>query len=206
MISQEIKLPSPRLKGEISVEEALYKRRSIRNFKDKELTLEEISQLLWAAYGTTLVKYGIHFKTAPSAGALYPLEIYLSVNKGNNVLKPGLYKYSSEKHSLKEIISRNITKELSQAAYQESMILEAPITIIITAIYEKTERRYGSRGRERYVCLDAGHVGQNIYLQAVALNLATCAIGAFDDNKVIQTLNLPKNETPLYIFPIGYPK
>ncbi|MCX7954065.1 MAG: SagB/ThcOx family dehydrogenase [Bacteroidales bacterium] len=203
MKAQEILLPKPLLKGQMSVEEALYKRRSIRNYSGNPLTIEQISQLLWAAYGVTKKSGSINFKTAPSAGAIYPLEIYLLVNTPPKEFNEGLYKYNSNKHSITLIKKGSLKNELSKAAYNENMILEASICIIITANYSKTIQRYGERGRDRYVCMDAGHVGQNIYLQATSLGLGTCAIGAFEDDIVTKVLNLPKEETPLYIFPIG---
>lgn len=206
MSSQEIILPQPVLKGTMSVEEALHKRRSIRSFSNKPLTIEQIAQLLWATYGVTSNYGNVYFKTAPSAGATYPLEIYLLVNTPTKELKEGLYKYNPVKHSVNLIKTGNIKTELSKAAYNENMIEEAPICIIITAIYSRTTRRYGERGRDRYVCMDAGHAGQNIYLQATALGLSTCAIGAFDDDIVAKVLNLPPEETPLYVFPIGIKK
>jgi SagB-type dehydrogenase family enzyme len=200
-------LPEPRLTSDISVEEALLNRRSIREFKDEALTLKQVSQILWAAYGITEERSSPSFlrgglRTAPSAGGLYPLEIYLVAGKITG-LKPGIYKYISEKHSLELVSEGDVRKELAKAALDQDFIESAPASIFYSAVFNRTTQKYGSRGRERYVCMDLGHSAQNVYLQAYALNLGTCAMGAFTDDMVSMVMQLPDNEEPLYIMPIG---
>lgn len=205
--SLPIKLPQPTLKGNMSVEEALLLRRSIRDYQDKPLTIAQISQVLWSAYG---VSDSIRYKTkklltSPSAGATYPLEIYILVGKVEG-LEAGIYKYNSDKHTIKLLIKGDFRRKLMKASYHQEMLAEAPATIFWSAVFERTTSKYGKRGQERYVCMDLGHSAQNVYLQCEALGLGTCAIGAMDDEETSELFMLPKNETPLYSMPIGYKK
>ena len=192
-----IKLPDPEKKGILSVEEALYKRRSVRKYKKGYLNLKDISQILWAAQGIT-DKRG--YRTAPSAGALYPFYVYLIVGDVEN-LKKGIYRYIPEKHSLNKILDGDKRRELSKAALNQRFIEEAQISIVLTAVFEKVVSIYGKRGI-MYVYMEAGHISENIYLQVEALNFGTVAVGAFHDDEVKKLLNL-KEETPLYIMPVG---
>lgn len=192
-----INLSSPELESEIPLEEAIYKRRSIRNYGDDPLTFNEVSQLLWAAQGIT--DHNQNLRSAPSAGALYPLSIYIAVRNVENI-EEGMYKYSSEKHILKKVKEESMMNEIYNAGLKQSSIKDSAVTLIITANYETTERVYGKRA-ERYVHMEAGHAGQNIYLQAEALNLGTVAIGAFNDEKIKEVID--SEEAPLYIFPMG---
>jgi SagB-type dehydrogenase family enzyme len=208
-------LPSPNTTGTMSVEEALFIRRSYRNFEDKALSAEQLSQILWAAYGITKPRednpdappnrpsFRGGFRTAPSAGATFPFEIYAIVGNVDGI-EPGVYKYSSEKHKIVRVIDADVREELTEAALGQQMVKQAPATIFYSAIFSRATARYGDRGRERYVCMDLGHSAQNIYLQAEALGLGTCAIGAFTDSKVSRVLQLPAEEEPLYMMPIGY--
>ena len=193
---EEIKLPSIQTIGKLSVEEAISKRRSLREYKDEALSLEEVSQLLWSAQGVT-ANWGA--RTVPSAGALYPLEIYLVVGRVEN-LKPGIYCYNPERHSLIEIVEGDQRFALFSVSFFQTCVKNAPISLVICAQYERTIRKYGERGR-RYVHIEVGHVGQNIYLQAESLGLTTVAIGAFVDEAVKKVLNI--KEEPLYIMPVG---
>jgi len=193
-----INLQAPRLKGEMSLEEAINLRRSVRRYKSEPLTLEQVSQLLWAAYGKNA--YGK--KTSPSAGACYPFEIYVVVSNVKN-LKPCIYHYDSENHALELVREGDFNKSLAKACLNQRHVENAAINIIIVAHYKRTTRRYGERGI-RYVHIDAGHVGQNIYLQATALGLGTVAVGAFRDEEVKKVINVPGE--PLYIFPVGVPE
>ena len=203
-IGSEIFLPYPRIKGDISLEEALSMRRSIREYKDIPLTLEQLSQLLWAAQGINEVRRG--FRTAPSAGATYPLEVYVVIRpNGVKGLPAGIYHYNIRRHSLTVIKLGDFRKELTEAALGQTWVYEAPINIVITAIYERTTRRYGERGI-RYVHMEVGHVGQNVYLQAAALELGTVVIGAFYDGEVREIIGASKDEHPLYIMPVGVPE
>jgi len=194
----EIELPEPRLDSATSIEQALLMRRSVRNYTSEALTLHEVSQLLWAAQGVTDPR---GFRTAPSAGATYPLEAYLLVGDVDN-LTPGAYHYIPANHKLVKVLEGDFRAELAAAAWGQSPIKEGAANIVITGVYERTVKRYGNRGI-RYVHMEAGHAAQNIYLQAVALDLGTVVIGAFHDERVKQVLNLPKQEDPLYIIPIG---
>lgn len=193
-------LPAPKTNGNISVEKALADRRSHRNFQNKAISIDQLSQILWAAYGVTSPN---GFRTAPSAGALYPLEIYAIVGNVEKI-EPGVYKYIPEEHKIVRTIDKDIREALCEATLGQKMVREAPASIFYSAIFSKITERYGERGRERYVYMGLGHSAQNIYLQAEALQLGTCAIGAFIDSRVSQVLQLPANEEPLYLMPIGY--
>lgn len=196
---EAIKLPQPNFKSSTSIEEAMLKRRSVRYFSDKPLTLAEISQLLWSAQGITNTKEGL--RTAPSAGALYPLEVYVVAGKVEN-LETGIYKYKPQTHELIKIVDGDKRTELYNAALQQSSIQTAPANLVFAAVYERTSRKYKDRA-ERYVHIEIGHAAQNVCLQAVSLGLGTVTIGAFYDDKVKKAMHLPKNEEPLYIMPIG---
>lgn len=196
-----IKLPKPQLKGKLSVEEAIYNRRSIRTYKDEPLTLAEVGQLLWASGGVVCDGVTGATRAYPSAGASYPFEIYLVVGNVNG-LEPGVYRYLWNQHGLELKISGDKRKDLCGASWFQQMIKNAPVSIVFTAIYERTTGRYGKRG-ENYVCMDLGHAGQNVHLQAESLGLGTVVIGAFQDENVKKVLNLPGKEVPLYIMPVG---
>lgn len=193
-----ISLPEPRLKSEVSLEETLLKRRSVREYGNIPLTLEEVSQLLWAAQGITSEWGG---RTAPSAGALYPLEVYVAAGSVEN-LSVGVYKYKPERHQLVKVRDGDVRGELAEAALSQAWVKESAINIVIAAVYERTTRKYGERG-VRYVHMEAGHAAQNIYLQATALNLGAVTVGAFHDDQVKEIMDMSENETPLYVIPVG---
>ncbi|MCS7103048.1 MAG: SagB/ThcOx family dehydrogenase [Candidatus Korarchaeum sp.] len=195
----KVDLPEPTLRGRMSVEEALSKRRSVRDYKDDPLNLAELGQLLWAAQGITLPSRG--FRTAPSAGATYPLELYVSIREGGvEGLSAGIYHYDSFTHSLKLVKEGDFSLEIYRAALSQDWVKEAPVCIVIAADFSRTTSRYGARG-ERYVYMEAGHVGQNIYLQATALGLGTVAVGAFYDDQLKSVVGC--SEDPVYLFPVG---
>lgn len=191
-------LPKPKFKSNVSVEEALLKRRSVRSYKKEKLTLQDVSQLLWAAQGQTV---GWGGRTAPSAGATYPLEVYLVAGDVEG-LQSGLYHYNIKEHSLVQKITSDIRSALARAALGQDYVLKAPASIVITAIYDRTTSRYGKRGI-RYVHNEVGHVGQNIHLQCETLGLGTVVIGAFVDEEVKKVLQLDDDEEPQYIMPVG---
>ena len=191
-----IRLPPPQTKGEKSLEEILFLRRSRRQYKKAPLKLKEVSQILWAGYGVTASWGG---KTVPSAGALYPLEIYIVVGDVLN-LKKGIYKYQPQGHYLIKISNKDEREKLYKASLYQKWIKEAPLDIIICADFSKTTKKYGERGK-RYVYMEAGHCAQNIYLEVESLNLATVAVGAFQDKKIKKILNIKSQ--PLYIMPVG---
>ncbi|MFA5056202.1 MAG: SagB/ThcOx family dehydrogenase [Dehalococcoidia bacterium] len=196
----EIKLPSPKLKGDVSVEEAIFKRRSVRDYKTDALTLEQLSQLLWAAQGITAADF---FRAAPSAGASYPLELFVIAGNVKG-LDAGVYHYNVKEHSLSMHLKGDIREKLgTTAAFNQKCISQIPACISICAVYERTMKTYGKRG-ERYVHIDTGHAAENIALQAVALGLATVMVGAFENKKVGEILNLGEELKPLYIIPVGY--
>ena len=197
-----VELPFPRLKGGVSVEEAIARRRSIRSYRDVPLTLEQLSQILWAAQGITEPER--RFRAAPSAGATYPLEVYVVVGEGGvKGLRAGVYRYDPLRHVLVMVKEGNLRVKLSEAALGQPWVRSAPVCLVIAADYSRTTNRYGERGI-RYVHMEAGHVGQNVYLEATALGLGTVAVGAFRDEEVKSLLGIP--EDPLYIMPIGVPK
>jgi SagB-type dehydrogenase family enzyme len=196
--TQTIQLPDPRTDGDISVEKALMTRRSVRSYKNAPLNLVEISQLVWSAQGITTAR---GFRTAPSAGALFPLEMYVIAGRIEN-LPSAIYKYSPRQHALIQIISGDKRAELSRAALRQGAIRKAPAILLFSAVYERTTGKYGQRGI-RYVHMEVGHAAQNVCLQAIALGLRTAVIGAFDDEAVKQTAHLPANEQPLYFVPVG---
>ena len=193
-----ITLPEPRYDSDVSLEEALLERRSVRDYADEALTLQEVSQLLWAAQGITDHSGK---RTAPSAGALYPLEVYIVVGDVEDVAK-SVYRYKPQQHELIKILDGDQRKALAKAALDQQSVAQGAIDIVITAIYERTTGKYGDRGI-RYVHMEAGHAAQNVYLQAVALNLGTVSIGAFHDDQVKEIINLPDDREPLYIMPVG---
>ena len=197
----EIKLPQPSLKGEKSLEETLAQRRSIREYLDKEIPLSYLGQILWAAQGITSEWGG---RTAPSAGALYPLEVYVVARKVEN-LEKGVYHYVPQLHSLKVLKKGDFNEDLSKAALGQAWVKEAPLNLIITAEFGRTTSKYGERG-VRYVYLEAGHAAQNVYLQVTALDLGCVVVGAFYDEAVKNILSLPENHDPIYIVPIGFKK
>lgn len=196
----EIKLPDPDQDSTFSLEKSLASRRSIRKFSSAPLALSHISQLLWAAQGIT---NSSGYRTAPSAGALYPLEVYLVVGMADKIY-PGIYHYHPRQHKLTLVKEGDYRDQLTRAALGQRTILQAPATLVIAAIYKRTTGKYGQRGIQ-YVHMDAGHAAQNVCLQATALNLGTVPIGAFRDDEVAEALQLESNQVPLYILPVGKP-
>lgn len=185
------------------LEEVINRRRSIRRFRPEPVSQHEISQILWATQGLTDAPSG--FRAIPSAGASYPLEIFVVC--GRNCIggvEEGTYRYLVDNHSLTLQRRGDVRLELSWAALDERFVRQAPLDIVICALYERTTRHYGQRG-ERYVHIEVGHAGQNIYLQATALGLATVAVGAFHDEVVRELLRLEKQYQPLYIMAVGKP-
>jgi SagB-type dehydrogenase family enzyme len=175
-----------------SVEAAIARRRSLRDYERAPITLEAISQLLWSAAGIT----GSGFmRAAPSAGARYPLEVYLACEQG-------LFHYSPQQHSLTKAQPGDIRQALCAAAHGQQFVADAAVSIIFAAVYERTTSRYGERGI-RYVHIDVGHAAENVHLQAEALGFGSCPVGAFDDDAVAEVLSLPAEQKPVYIVPVG---
>mgnify|MGYP003884665697 CR=1 FL=1 len=186
------------------MEEAIATRRSIRSYERVPLKIEQVAQILWAAQGITDPRRG--FRATPSAGATYPLNVYLVVGENAVVdLSAGIYRYDANSHSLIILRQGDVREELARAALEQPWVKEAPINIVIVAIYERTTSRYGERGI-RYVHMEVGHAGQNIYLEATALGLGCVVIGAFHDEWVREVIGAPHNEHPLYVIPVGVPR
>lgn len=193
-----MKLVEPMLNSDVSLEECLAGRRSHRDYSEEPLTLAEVSQLLWAAQGLTAEWGG---RTAPSAGALYPLELYLIAGDVTN-LPAGVYRYESQEHELINLAAGDQRNALAEAALGQRAISCGAIDIVIAAVYQRTTGKYSDRGIQ-YVHQESGHAAQNICLQATALNLGTVTIGAFYEEEVTRLLQLPPETTPLYILPVG---
>ncbi len=193
---KEIILPQPETKGKVSLEEAIFKRRSQRRFQEEGLSLRQISQLLWAGQGITAKQDSFNFRAAPSAGALYPLELYA-------LTKDGLYHYIPEGHKLEILSDGDLRRDLADACLGQDSVSSAALDIVISAVYERVTAKYGQRGVQ-YTHIEAGHVAQNIHLQATALGLGSVSIGAFSNDKVKNILNLSGEEVPLYIIPVGH--
>jgi SagB-type dehydrogenase family enzyme len=184
-------LEEPNTGGPVSVEEAIMRRRSRRVFQRAKLAKQQLSQVLWSA-----VK-------APSAGATYPLEVYVVLGgDGVEGIAAGVYHYQSVEGALTLIKEGDQRRALAIASLRQMFIADAPASVVIAAEYERTTRVYGDRG-VRYVVMEAGHVSQNIYLQCEALDLATVAIGAFHDDEVAKVVNMPSRQRPLYVMPVG---
>ncbi len=196
-----IRLPEPRQDSDTSAELAPRQRRSVREFRRAGLSLAEVSQLLWASQGITDPEGK---RTAPSAGALYPLEV-LVVASAQAGLPAGIYRYRAQSHELILVTQGDKRLALAAGALDQDWMTLAPVTIVIAAVYGRTARKYKQRA-ERYVHLEVGHVAQNVHLQAVALDLGTVVVGAFEDAKVKWVLALAADEGPLCLMPVGKPR
>lgn len=197
-----VKLPPPAYKGTVSVEEALQKRRTVRRFASRSLDLNQVSQLLWGAYGVSDPR---GLRTSPSAGATYPLELYLAAGeRGVASLPPGLYRYNPQTHALEPGAAQgDLRAAIARASLHQSWMAEAPVMVVIAAVYQRCMARYGNRGVQ-YTHMEVGHAGQNLFLQAEALGLSCGIVGAFEDQGLSQVLKLPKNHEPLLVMPVGY--
>ncbi|MHC1566875.1 MAG: SagB/ThcOx family dehydrogenase [Candidatus Syntropharchaeia archaeon] len=183
---KRVALPSPEIKGEL--EKAIETRKSRRSFIDRPLKPVQLSKILWAA------------KSTPSAGATYPLEIYVLVGRVEGI-DTGFYRYTGREIEL--VSDKDLRIPLARACLEQMFIADAPVSVVICAEFERTTGRYGNRG-VRYVYIEVGHSGQNVYLQAEVLGLGTVAIGAFHDNEVSRVLDLPESHKPIYIMPVGF--
>jgi SagB-type dehydrogenase family enzyme len=190
---EAVLLPSPRTDGARSLEDVLASRRSVRAFRDEPIAAIDVAQLLWAAQGVTDAEGG---RTAPSAGALYPLELYV-------VDGAGASRYLPAEHALVSVAEGDLRHALGEAAGQDA-VLGAPAVFVLAGVEARTAARYGDRA-ERYVQLEAGHAAQNLLLQATALGLGAVPIGAFEDAAVARALGLADGERPLYLIPVGHP-
>lgn len=196
--SNTVSLPAPQREGSVSLERALQDRRTRREFGSQPLGLAHVSQLLWAMQGTTGPEGG---RTAPSAGALYPLEIYVALGRAEG-LAAGLYRYSSEKHALIRLSADDAREALAVAALGQQWVAQAAAVFVIGAVEARTTGKYGTRGT-RFVHIEVGHAAQNALLQAASLGLNAGVVGAFDDERVAKALDLPADIAPLYLLAIG---
>ncbi len=195
-----VRLPKPEVRDHASLSDALRQRRSVRAYSGRSLTLKQVGQLLWAAQGRNDPS---GLRTAPSAGALYPLELLLAAGDVTG-LEPGVYRYQGQQHALEMLHADDRRDRLARAALGQSWIADSAAVLIITAIYERTTRKYGERGK-RYVHIEIGHAAQNALLQAASLGLGAAVVGAFDDAAVAKLLSLPAPERPFYLLPVGWP-
>jgi SagB-type dehydrogenase family enzyme len=206
-----ISLPSPQFEGKVSLEETMVRRRSVRRYRREPLDLSQLSQILWSAQGITAKG---RLRAVPSAGATYPLEVFVVVGSQGVIvrepkqspaeLQAGVYRYQVDSHSLNLHKAAELRHDLARATLGQEFIIDAPVDIVLCALYHRTSGRYGKRA-ERYVHMEVGHAGQSIHLQAIALGLATVEVGAFHDEEVREVLGLEEQIKPLYIMPVGRP-
>jgi len=197
--SIRIDLPPPAVVGKHSLESLLQQRRSVREYPDLALNLAQLGQMLWAAQGIT---HRGGYRTAPSAGALYPLELYVVASHVTGLSK-GIYHYQPNGHALIKTVDGDVHQALAAAALSQASVEQAAAVIVFTAVYARSEKKYAERA-ERYVHIEAGHAAENLFLQAEALGLATVVVGAFRDQAVSQVLHLPSDHAPLVLMPIGH--
>jgi len=197
-----MKLPPPRTTGTVSVEQAVHQRRTVRSFSAHPLALDALSQLLWAAQGITGSR---GFKrAAPSAGALYPMDVFAVTGEaGIDSVGAGVYRYAPGDHALSLIARGDLRKALAEAALSQMWMARAPLNLVITAEYARARGKYGERSL-RYAMIEAGHIGQNIFLQAEALGLKAGIVGAFHDRDLVRVMGTPPTHDPLLVMPVGY--
>ncbi len=193
-----VALPRPSVTGSKPLEHLLAQRRSVRDYRSTTIELARIGQLLWAAQGITDSQ---GFRTAPSAGALYPLELYVVAGRIEG-LAEGIYHYDPRHHQLTKTRDGDFRSELAKAALSQDWMKDASAIIVFTADYERTTKKYGNRGK-RYVHIEVGHAAENLFLQTEALGLVTIVVGAFNDAAVARLLELPGDVEPLLLFPVG---
>jgi SagB-type dehydrogenase family enzyme len=198
--STAIRLPEPRRQGAMSLEAALWARHSVRAFTRDSVSLADVGQLLWAAQG---VNRPDGHRTAPSAGATYALEVYLVAERVRE-LPAGLYRYRPANHEIERTAAGARLPDLLGAARQ-AWIGDAAAALVITAVFERTARRYGERA-QRYVPIEVGLAAENVYLQAAALGLGTTFVGSYTDTTLARVLGLPPEEQPMALLPIGRPR
>lgn len=201
LTSDTVMLPKPDTQGSATLDRTLQSRRSVREFASKPVPLSTIAQLLWAAQGMTS---NDGKRTAPSAGALYPLEILLVASRVEG-LDAGVYRYIPSGHSLRRIAAGNYGVALARATRGQESVAEAPAVIIVAAVEQRTAKKYGSRSG-RYVAFEAGCASQNLLLEVVARGLGCVVVGAFDDKSVSDVLHLESGEAPIVLLPVGFPK
>ena len=197
-------LPAPEVNSAVSLEEAFVARRTVRSFRGDPLTERQLAQLLWAANGINPKREGR--RTVPSAGALFPLDLYVVVgDPGVREGAAGVYHYDAWSHALRMLQPGDKRKGLAQSCVGQMWVARAPVVIVIAGEYERTTRKYGERGI-RYVHMEAGHAAQNLLLQTRTVGLSAGIVGAFYDDTVSQVLGLPSTHRPLLVLPVGSPR
>jgi SagB-type dehydrogenase family enzyme len=199
--AMKIKLPPPEYNG-LRLEEAIRRRRSVRKYAKLPLTLAQLSQLLYAAQGITGQSHGLSMRSAPSAGALYPMEIYPVINNVSG-LKQGIYHYAVKEHALEQLRTGDFSSQIASACLKQEAAGTAQVCIVLGCIFARLCYKYGERGY-RYALIEAGHIGQNIYLQATSLGMGAVAMGAFYDDKLNELLGIDaEQETAIYVLAVG---
>ena len=183
------------------VEEAIRRRRSIREYLRKPMTLDKLSQILWAAQGITDSQSG--HRAAPSPGAKYTLELYVFAREGGvTELPAGLYHYEPASHSITRVKTGDYSAALQLAAKDQEQVGTAAAVVAITGIFERAMMKYGERGIQ-YALQESGSAGENIYIEATAVGLGTVMMGSFDEDEVGRLVGVEKGEKPLLLMPLG---
>lgn len=199
--ARAVDLPAARREGSYSLEQTLAQRRSLRDFSAAALHCDELAQLAWAAQGV-VTRDGL--RTSPSAGALFPLELYICAGYVAD-LPPGIYHYRPSPHRLAPVAAGDRRSDIAHAAWDQHWIGQAPVILVVSAVLQRTVAKYGKRG-ERYVYMEAGHAAQNVLLQATALGLGATVVGAFSDAEMKFAAALGDDAQPLYLIPVGRPR
>jgi len=201
----KIALPKPQALAQMSIDDALKKRKSVREFTGDPLSIGQLSYLLWTAAGIQRTEHGYEFRTAPSAGALYPIETYLVVNNVEEVPQ-GVYHYAIQDHALEQLKAGSFGRDITVAALGQDMCYAAPVVFIWTAVFGRMKWKYKQRAY-RYVYLDAGHIAENLALAAVSLGLGSCQIGALYDDEVNAVIDVDgTEESVIYMSVVGHPR
>lgn len=203
-----VALPEPRVASPGAEQQGLFdvlgRRRSVRAYAPPPLALDELAALLWAAAGVTAVQHGFAFRTAPSAGGLFPIEHYVAAHRVTG-LGPGVYHYAVLERALERVVAGDVRLPLARAALDQRLAADADAVFVWTAVLERSRWKYGQRCA-RYLLLDAGHIAQNVALAAVALGLGTCQIAAFFDDEAAALLGVdPDDEPVVYMTTVGRP-
>lgn len=202
--ASKIELPSFEPTRAMSLDQTLKQRKSVREFQPKSISMGQLSYLLWASTGVQRIEDGYEFRTAPSAGALYPIETYIVANNVRT-LEAGLYHYSIRSHQLEQLRTDDLRLQIAGAALGQGMCAAAAAVFVWTAIFERCKWKYGQRAY-RYIYLDAGHIAENLALAATSLNLGSCEIGALYDAQSNAILGVEDDEESIiYMAVVGVP-
>ena len=200
--SKKIKLPKPKAIIKATLDYCLKNRKSIRDFTDEPISLEELSYLLWASTGIQRKEHGYEFRTAPSAGALYPIETYVVINNVKD-LKNGVYHYSIKDYTIEEMRLGDFGKKTANGALGQGMCARASAVFIWTSVFQRSKWKYGQRAY-RYIYLDAGHIAENLALASTGLGLGSCQIGALFDEEINEIIDVDgKDESIIYMSVVG---